>query len=55
VAYYIIAVLLTNIQTCIGNSNNWVSNYFNYRPPTLREYLGSVSRADSDIIEEDIV
>jgi hypothetical protein len=50
-----IAVLLTNIRTYIGDSNNQVSNYFNYRPPTLREYLGSISRADGDIMEEDII
>jgi nuclease HARBI1 len=55
VAYYMIAVLLMNIRTYIGDSNNQVSNYFDCRPPTLREYLGSVSRLDGDIMEEDIM
>jgi len=54
-AYYMIAIFLTNVRTCLGNNGNQVSSYFNCRPPTLREYLGSVSRADGDITEEDII
>ena len=50
-----IAVFLTNIRTYLGDNSNQVFSYFNCRPPTLREYLGSVSRVDGDIIEEDII
>lgn len=54
-AYYMVAVLLTNIRTCLGDCGNQVSSFFACPPPTLREYLGSVSRADGDIIDEDIM
>jgi hypothetical protein len=53
--YYLIVVLLTNIHTCIGNSDNQVANYFNCEPPTLHEYLGGVLEQDGDVPIEDIV
>jgi hypothetical protein len=54
-SHYLVAVLLTNIHTCIGSSDNQVSYYFQCKPPTLQQYLGSVSTRDSDIPEEDII
>lgn len=53
-AHYLVAVLLTNIHTCIGNSDNQVSDYFNCKPPTLVEYLGSVSESDGDVLAENL-
>jgi hypothetical protein len=53
-AHYLVAVLLTNIMTCISDRDNQVANYFNCKPPTLVEYLGSVSQKDGDVPIEDI-
>ena len=52
-ARYLVAVLLTNIRTCI-DSGNQVAYYFNYKPPTLAEYLRTVSERDGDIPEANI-
>jgi hypothetical protein len=49
-----VAVLLTNIKTCIDTEDNQVSRYFDCKPPTLVEYLGSVSRKDGDVPEQNI-
>ena len=47
-ANYLVAVLLTNIHTCIGESDNQVVDYFNCKPPTLAKYLGGVLEQDGD-------
>jgi hypothetical protein len=50
-----VAVLLTNIKTCVDVTDNQVLMYFNCKPLTLLEYLGSVSQKDRDVPEEDTV
>lgn len=38
-AYYIVATLLTNLQTCL-RQRNIISDQYDISPPTLEEYLG---------------
>jgi hypothetical protein len=40
-AYYMVAVLLTNLMSYM-RGGNLVSDYFGTTPPTLREYLHGV-------------
>jgi hypothetical protein len=52
-AYYLVAILLTNMQLCI--SSNQVAEYFNYKPLTLVEYLGYVLEQDGDVPTKNIL
>jgi hypothetical protein len=54
-AYYMVAVLLTNIMTCVSDRDNQVANYFNCKLLTLHEYLSSVSEHDGDVPAEDLM
>lgn len=35
--YYLVAILLTNVHTCLNGSNT--SSYFNCEPPSVQQYL----------------
>ena len=50
-ACYLVAVLLTNIQTCISDENQ-MAKHFECKAPTLVEYLGGVSAQDDDVSVE---
>ena len=39
-AYYMVAVILTNVKTCVDMK---VAQYFSCKPPTPVEYLGNIS------------
>jgi nuclease HARBI1 len=54
-AYYMIAVLLTNIKTCVDDRDNQVASYFGCKAPSLFDYLGSVSQKDGNVLEQDVV
>ena len=53
-AYYIVAVLLTNIKTYLDIENNQVSQYFGYKPLTFVKYLDSVLQREGNVLEENI-